>query len=71
MDDLLIPEHELPEALRAWFAPGETPHALVMVAERMPDGRVLFRALPEVAPELLARVRVTISKYHEALMNLT
>lgn len=72
MDDLLLPEDELPEALRAWLAQNHArAAALVLIAERMPDGVVLFRALPHVAPELLARVRVTISKYHEALMNLS
>lgn len=70
MEDLLLPEDELPAALRDWLAQGDERAALVLVADYMPDGKVLFRALPNVAPELLARVRVTISKYHEALMNL-
>jgi hypothetical protein len=72
MDDLLLPEDELPEALRAWLAQRkDQPSALVLVADYMPDGKVLLRSLPDVAPELIARVRVTISKYHEALTNLT
>ena len=43
----------------------------MLVADYMPDGKVLLRALPDVAPEMIARVGVTISKYHEALTNLT
>jgi hypothetical protein len=29
------------------------------------------RPLPEVEPQLVARAQVTLSKYYEALMNLT
>ncbi len=70
MDELLLNEDELPEALRAWLstAPRE---AFALAVERTGDGRVLLRPLPEASPALLARLRVTIAKYHEALMNLT
>lgn len=70
MDDLLLNEAELPEALRAWLA--DAPAAAFAVSvERLSDGRVLLRPLPEATPELLARLRVTMAKYREALMNLS
>jgi hypothetical protein len=70
MDDLLLNESELPEALRAWLA-GAPEGAFAVSLERLADGRVLLRPLPEATPELLARLRVTMAKYREALMNLT
>lgn len=70
MDDLLLHEAELPAALRDWLeaAPGA---AFAVSLERLSDGRLLLRPLPEASPELLARLRVTMAKYREALMNLT
>ncbi|GAB4196040.1 MAG: hypothetical protein OHK0022_13230 [Roseiflexaceae bacterium] len=59
---------ELPEAVRAWL---ESQPAVVVSVERLDAGRVLLRPLPEVQPELIARARVTMAKYREALMNLT
>jgi len=70
MDDLLLDERELPETLRAWLE--NAPSAAFAVSlERLSDGRLLLRPLPEASPELLARLRVTMAKYREALMNLT
>jgi hypothetical protein len=70
MDELLLTDSELPEALRAWLA--DAPEGAFAVSlERLADGRVLLRPLPEATPELLARLRVTMAKYREALMNLT
>jgi hypothetical protein len=68
MDELELTTAELPEAVRAWL---ESQPAVVVSIERLGGGRVLLRPLPDVAPELLARVRVTMAQYHEALMNLT
>jgi hypothetical protein len=68
MDDLELSAAELPEAVRAWLV--EQP-AVVVSIERIGPDRVLLRPLPGVAPELLARARVTLAKYREALMNLT
>ena len=59
---------ELPEAVRAWL---EAQPAVVVSFERAGAGRVVVRRLPDVAPELLARARVTMAQYREALMNLT
>jgi hypothetical protein len=68
MDDLELPTAELPEAMRAWLA---WQPAVVVSIERAGGDRVLIRPLPGVAPELIARARVTMAKYREALMNLT
>ncbi len=59
---------ELPEAVRAWL---ESQPAVVVSVERLDADRVLLRPLPDVPAELIARARVTMAKYREALMNLT
>jgi hypothetical protein len=68
MDEIELSAAELPEAVRAWL---EDQPAVVVSVERAGAGRVLVRRLPNVAPELLARARVTMAQYREALMNLT
>ena len=68
MDDLELSAAELPEAMRAWL---ESQPAVVISIERIGADRVMLRPLPEIAPELIARARVTMAKYREALMNLT
>ncbi|HJZ47184.1 MAG TPA: hypothetical protein VKE41_08460 [Roseiflexaceae bacterium] len=68
MDELELSAAELPEAVRAWL---EEQPAVVVSIERVDAGRVVIRPLPDVAPELLVRARVTMAQYHEALMNLT
>ncbi|MBP1467691.1 hypothetical protein EYB53_018395 [Candidatus Chloroploca sp. M-50] len=70
MDDLLLEEYELCAALRTWLEQAP-PTAFAVSLERLSDGRVLLRPLPEASPELLARLRITMAKYREALMNLT
>lgn len=70
MDDILLEESELGERLRAWLA-GAPEGAFAVSLERLADGRVLLRPLPEATPQLLARLRVTMAKYREALMNLS
>jgi hypothetical protein len=68
MDELELTTAELPEAMRAWL---ESQPAVVVSIERAGAGRVVIRRLPDVAPEIVARARVTMAKYREALMNLT
>ena len=68
MDELELSAAELPEAVRAWL---EEQPAVVVSIERTSAGRVIIRPLPEIPPDLLARARVTMSQYREALMNLT
>jgi len=68
MDELELSAAELPEAVRAWL---EAQPAVVVSIERAGTGQVVIRPLPDIAPELLARARVTMAQYREALMNLT
>ena len=68
MDELELSAAELSEVVLAWL---EEQPAVVVSIERTSAGRVIIRPLPEIAPDLLARVRVTMSQYREALMNLT
>jgi hypothetical protein len=68
MDELELSAAELPEAMHAWLA---MQPAVVVSIERISDDRFVVRPLPDIAPELLARARVTMAKYREALMNLT
>ena len=59
---------ELPATMHAWV---NMQPAVVMSIEQIGQDRVLVRPLPDVAPELLARIAVTMAQYREALMNLT
>jgi hypothetical protein len=68
MDDLELSTAELPAAMRAWF---DSQPAVVVSIERGAEERVIVRPLPGIAPEVLARIQVTIAQYREALMNLT
>jgi hypothetical protein len=68
MDELILSAAELPEAMRAWLAARP---AVVVSIEQLEDDRVVVRSLPEITPEIVARARVTLAKYREALMNLT
>lgn len=70
MQELLLREEELGPVLRDWLATAPE-QAFSLAVERLEDGRILLRPLSELDPALLARIRVTIAKYHEALMNLT
>ena len=70
MQDLLLDQAELPAAMQAWLS--DAPDAAFAVSlERLSDGRLLLRPLPEASPELVARLQVTMAKYREALMNLS
>jgi hypothetical protein len=68
MDELEMSAAELPDSVRAWL---ELQPAVVISIERIGEDRVIVLPLPDVAPELLARARVTMAQYREALMNLT
>lgn len=70
MDEILLDEHELGARLQVWLRTAPE-GAFAVSLERLGDGRVLLRPLPEATPELLARLRVTMARYREALMNLT
>jgi hypothetical protein len=68
--EYVLAHDALPADLRAQLAQAES-GALVFALERLDDGHVLLRVLPDVEPRLIAHVQVTIAQYHEALMNLT
>ena len=68
MEDLELSAAELPAAMRAWF---DSQPAVVVSIERGKEGRVIVRPLPDITPEFLARIHVTMAQYREALMNLT
>lgn len=68
MDELELTAAELPEAMRAWL---ESQPAVVVSIERVGAEMIVVRPLEGIDPALVARVRVTMAKYHEALMNLT
>lgn len=70
MDDLLLQDGDIPQALRDWLN-GEGQAARLVAIERMPDGNVLLRRIPDIDPALVMRVRETFAQYREALMNLT
>jgi hypothetical protein len=54
--------------MQAWL---DSQPAVVVSIERLSQDRLLLRPLPGVSPELVARIRVTLAQYREALMNLT
>lgn len=68
MDDLELRAADLPDFIRTWLV--AQPAMLVSIEQRE-DGGVLIRRLPDVDPQLVERVRVTMAKYRAALMNLT
>jgi hypothetical protein len=70
LPELLIDAADVPAALQAWFAEHGTAAAVTTI-EQLSDGRVLIRPLPGVSPELIARLRVTMARYDEALRNLS
>jgi hypothetical protein len=68
MEDQELSTADLPAVIQDWL---DSQPAVVISIERLDEGRVLVRPLPEVEPQLVARAQVTLSKYYEALMNLT
>lgn len=45
--------------------------ALVASVERLPDGRVVVQALPDVDPTLVARIRKILAQHADVLRRLT
>ncbi|NJK78389.1 MAG: hypothetical protein HC893_07550 [Chloroflexaceae bacterium] len=68
-DELILTLDDLPPRLRAWLE--QAPAAMTVSLERLGEQKLVLRPMPDVDPLLLAHIRVTIAKYHEALMNLT
>ena len=53
MDDLELTTAELPAAIRTWL---DSQPAVVVSIERGARDRVIMRPLPDITPELLARI---------------
>jgi hypothetical protein len=68
MDDVELTTAELPEAMRAWL---QAQPAVLIAVELLGPDRVMLRRLPGIDAQLVARARVTLAQYREALMNLT
>ena len=68
MNQVQISLAELPEALQIWL---EGQGAVLVAIQRRDTNIVELECLPDIDPSLIARVRVTMAKYREALMNLT
>ena len=69
LNDIILEAHEISPRWQAWLA--QAAPAQTVVIEQLGDGRVVLRPMPTIDPVLLAHVRVTIARYHEALTNLT
>lgn len=67
---LTLPAEAVPPELAAWFDETNTP-ALLVSAERLPDGRVVLQALPDVDPTLVARIRKILAEHADVLRRLT
>lgn len=67
---LTLAADEVPPALAAWFEDHTLP-ALLASLERLPDGRVVLHALPDVDPTLVARIRKIMAEHADVLRRLT
>ncbi len=69
LSDIILEAHEISPRWQAWLA--QAARAQTVIIEQLEDGRVVLRPMPAIDPVLLAHVRVTMARYHEALTNLT
>ena len=67
---LTLPAESVPPELTVWFETHTTP-ALLASLERLPDGRVVLQALPDVDPALVARIRKIMAQHADVLRRLT
>jgi hypothetical protein len=70
MDTIMLGADEIPATLRAWLDERAQARLLVELIV-LEDGSLGLRVVPGVDPALIERALVTITKYHEALINLT
>lgn len=68
-EEFVLNPGEVPASLREWLVSGGDA-ALLASLELLPDGSVVFRALPEVDPRLVARVRRTMAQHEDVLRRL-
>ncbi len=60
---------DVPASLREWLQSGGDVAVLASL-EVLPDGSIVMRALPEVDPRLVARVRRTMAQHEDVLRRL-
>lgn len=65
---LTLPAANVP-ALDHWLDAANVQAILVSV-ERLPDGRIVLQALPDVDPTLVARIRKTLAEHADVLRRL-
>lgn len=68
-EEFILAPADVPAALREWLqSAGDI--AILASLELLPDGSVVMRALPEVDPRLVARVRRTMAQHEDVLRRL-
>jgi hypothetical protein len=67
---LTLAAEAVPAPLAEWLAAlGNS--ALLVSLERLPDGRLVVQALPDVDPRLVAQVRKVMAQHADVLRRLT
>lgn len=67
---LTLSADDVPTPLAEWLAAFDS-SALLVSLERLPDGRLVLQALPDVDPRLVAQVRRTMAQHADVLRRLT
>lgn len=68
-EEFILPSADVPTSLREWLqSAGDI--AVLASLEVLPDGSLVLRALPEVDPRLVARVRRTMAQHEDVLRRL-
>ena len=67
---LTLPADDVPPALADWLEAQST-DAVLLSIERLPDGRLVLQALPDVEPRLVAHVRRVMGQHADVLRRLT
>lgn len=67
---LTLAANDVPPVLNDWLGAQSTDAVLVSI-ERLPDGRLVLQALPDVDPRLVAQVRRVMAQHADVLRRLT
>jgi hypothetical protein len=67
---LILSADAVPAPLADWLQAQSTDAVLVSI-ERLPDGRLVLQALPDVDPRLVAQVRRVMGQHADVLRRLT
>ena len=65
---LTLDAEAVPPELAAWL---DQQSALLASLERLPDGRVVLQALPDIDPAFVARIRKILAQHADVLRRLT